>query len=104
MRLTANRDGLYRLAVEQGIATATTEGRPPLNHLINSLNKPEYRGGIAKFTKEQIGLSNSIQRDTQVLQQDAQATAHGAEATARLGEQLVSTGDHLRAATAQFRV
>jgi methyl-accepting chemotaxis protein len=39
-----------------------------------------------------------------VLQQDAQATANGAEATARLGEQLVSTGDHLRAATGQFRV
>ena len=66
---------------------------------INQLN-----AGIAQFTQEQIGLSNSIQRDTQVLQQDAQATAHGAEATARLGEQLVSTGDHLRAATAQFRV
>ena len=66
---------------------------------INQLN-----AGIAQFTREQIGLSSSIQQDTQVLQQDAQATAHGAEATARLGEQLVSTGDHLRAATAQFRV
>ncbi|MGY8832017.1 MAG: methyl-accepting chemotaxis protein [Pseudomonadales bacterium] len=66
---------------------------------INQLN-----AGIAQFTQEQIGLSSSIQQDTQVLQQDAQATAQGAEATARLGEQLVSTGDHLRAATAQFRV
>ncbi|WP_339732715.1 methyl-accepting chemotaxis protein [uncultured Pseudomonas sp.] len=66
---------------------------------INQLN-----AGIAQFTQEQIGLSSSIQQDTQVLQQDAQATAQGADATARLGEQLVSTGDHLRAATAQFRV
>ena len=66
---------------------------------INQLN-----AGIAQFTQEQIGLSSSIQQDTQVLQQDAQATAQGAEATARLGEQLVSTGDHLRAATSQFRV
>nr|WP_286946814.1 methyl-accepting chemotaxis protein [Pseudomonas sp. UBA6718] len=64
----------------------------------------ELNAGIAQLTQEQIGLSSSIQQDTQVLQQDAQATAHGAEATARLGEQLVSTGDHLRAATAQFRV
>ncbi|UUY09791.1 methyl-accepting chemotaxis protein [Pseudomonas sp. J452] len=66
---------------------------------INQLN-----AGIAQFTHEQIGLSSSIQQETQVLQQDAQATAQGAEATARLGEQLVSTGDHLRSATAQFRV
>ncbi|MES2819564.1 MAG: methyl-accepting chemotaxis protein [Pseudomonadota bacterium] len=64
----------------------------------------QLNAGIAQFTQEQIGLSSSIQQDTQVLQQDAQATAHGAEATARLGKQLVSTGDHLRAATAQFRV
>ncbi|WP_374981112.1 methyl-accepting chemotaxis protein [Pseudomonas solani] len=64
----------------------------------------ELNAGIAQLTQEQIGLSSSIQQETQVLQQDAQATAHGADATARLGEQLVSTGDHLRAATAQFRV
>ena len=64
----------------------------------------ELNAGIAQFTQEQIGLSSSIQQETQVLQQDAQATANGAEATARLGEQLVGTGDHLRAATAQFRV
>jgi methyl-accepting chemotaxis protein len=64
----------------------------------------ELNAGIAQYTQEQIGLSSSIQQDTQVLQQDAQATAQGAEATARLGEQLVSTGDHLRAATSQFRV
>lgn len=64
----------------------------------------ELNAGIAQYTQEQIGLSSSIQEDTQVLQHDAQATASGAEATARLGEQLVSTGDQLRAATAQFRV
>ncbi|WP_418643749.1 methyl-accepting chemotaxis protein [Stutzerimonas kunmingensis] len=64
----------------------------------------ELNAGIAQFTQEQIGLSSSIRQETQVLQQDAQATANGAEATARLGEQLVSTGDHLRAATGQFRV
>ncbi len=59
---------------------------------------------IARFTQEQIGLSSSIQQETRVLQQGAQATAHGAGTTTRLGEQLVSTGDHLHAATAQFRV
>jgi len=64
----------------------------------------ELNAGIAQFTQEQIGLSSSIQQETHVLQQDAQATANGAEATARLGEQLVTTGDHLRAATNQFRV
>ncbi len=64
----------------------------------------ELNAGIAQFTQEQIGLSSSIRQETQVLQQDAQATANGAEATARLGEQLVSTGDHLRAATSQFRI
>lgn len=66
---------------------------------INQLN-----AGIASHTQEQIGLSASIEQETQVLQQDAQATAQGAEATARLGEQLIGTEDHLRAATAQFRV
>ncbi|HLT03834.1 MAG TPA: methyl-accepting chemotaxis protein [Pseudomonas sp.] len=59
---------------------------------------------IARFTEEQIGLSSSIQQETRVLQQGAQTTAQGAGTTTRLGEQLVSTGDHLRAATAQFRV
>ncbi|HDZ56391.1 MAG TPA: methyl-accepting chemotaxis protein [Pseudomonas xinjiangensis] len=63
----------------------------------------ELNAGIAQFTQEQIGLSSSIQQETQVLQQDAQATAHGAGATARLGEQLVGAGDNLRSATAQFR-
>lgn len=69
---------------------------------VNRIN--EFNAGIARHTQEQTGLSSSIQQETQVLQQDAQATANGAEATARLGEQLVSTHDHLRAATAQFRV
>ncbi|WP_434457012.1 methyl-accepting chemotaxis protein [Stutzerimonas urumqiensis] len=64
----------------------------------------ELNAGIAQLTQEQISLSGSIQQETEVLQQDAQATAHGAEATTRLAEQLVSTGDRLRAATAQFRV
>lgn len=64
----------------------------------------ELNAGIARHTQEQIGLSDSIQKETEVLQQDAQATANGAGATARLGEQLVGTGDHLRKATAQFRV
>jgi methyl-accepting chemotaxis protein len=64
----------------------------------------ELNADIAQFTQEQIGLSNSIQQETVVLQGDAQETAQGAQATARLGEQLISTGDHLRAATAQFRI
>ena len=64
----------------------------------------ELNAGIAQFTQEQISLSDSIQKDTDVLQRDTQTTTHGADATARLGEQLVSTGDHLRAATVQFRV
>ncbi|MHA6495071.1 methyl-accepting chemotaxis protein [Pseudomonas borbori] len=87
-------------SIEQSVqATAVLEAIAQAVGQINELN-----AGIAQLTQEQIGLSSSIQQDTQVLQQDAQATAHGAEATARLGEQLVSTGDHLRAATAQFRV
>ncbi len=73
-----------------------------ITHTVGQID--ELNAGIAQLTQDQIGLSHSISRDTQVLQQDAQATAHGAEATARLGEQLVSTGDQLRAATAQFRV
>jgi methyl-accepting chemotaxis protein len=64
----------------------------------------ELNAGIARFTHEQIGLSRSIQQDTEVLQQDTQATTRGADATARLGEHLVSTGEHLRGATAQFRI
>lgn len=73
-----------------------------ISSAVNRIN--EFNAGIARHTQEQLGLSNSIQQETQVLQQDAQATANGAEATARLGEQLVSTHDHLRDATAQFRV
>lgn len=64
----------------------------------------EFNTGIAKHTQEQIGLSESIQNETEVLQEDALTTANGAEATTRLGEQLVRTGDNLRQATAQFRV
>ncbi|MBB1518236.1 methyl-accepting chemotaxis protein [Aquipseudomonas guryensis] len=87
-------------SIERSVqATQVLEAIAQAVDQINQLN-----AGIAQFTHEQIGLSSSIQQETQVLQQDAQATAHGAEATARLGEQLVSTGDHLRSATAQFRV
>lgn len=64
----------------------------------------ELNAGIARFTNEQIGLSRSIQQDTERLQQDTQATTQGADATARLGEQLVGTGNNLRSATAQFRI
>ncbi len=64
----------------------------------------ELNAGIARFTNEQIGLSRSIQQDTERLQQDTRATTQGADATARLGEQLVGTGNHLRSATAQFRI
>lgn len=97
--MTANGEKA-QASIERSIqATQILEAIAAAVGHINQLN-----AGIAQFTQEQIGLSNSIQQDTQVLQQDAQATAQGAEATARLGEQLVSTGDHLRAATAQFRV
>lgn len=80
-------------------ATLTLEVITHAVRQINSLNT-----GIAEFTQEQIGLSSSIQKDTEILQQDTQATTHGANATARLGELLVSTGINLRAATTQFRV
>ena len=97
--MTANGDKAQH-SIERSVeATRMLESIAVAVGEIDQLN-----AGIAQLTQEQIGLSSSIQQDTQVLQQDAQATAHGAEATARLGEQLVSTGDHLRAATAQFRV
>jgi methyl-accepting chemotaxis protein len=89
-----------RASIERSIeATQLLEA---IARTVNQID--ELNAGIAQFTQEQIGLSSSIRQETQVLQQDAQATANGAEATARLGEQLVSTGDHLRAATSQFRV
>jgi methyl-accepting chemotaxis protein len=89
-----------RASIERSI-----EATQLLEAIAGTVNKiDELNAGIAQFTQEQIGLSSSIRQETQVLQQDAQATANGAEATARLGEQLVSTGDHLRAATGQFRV
>ncbi len=89
-----------RASIERSIET--TQLLEAIARTVNQID--ELNAGIAQFTQEQIGLSSSIQQETQVLQQDAQATANGAEATARLGEQLVSTGDHLRAATGQFRV
>ena len=89
-----------RASIERSI-----EATQLLEAIAGTVNQiDELNAGIARFTQEQIGLSSSIRQETQVLQQDAQATANGAEATARLGEQLVSTGDHLRAATGQFRV
>ena len=89
-----------RASIERSI-----EATQLLEAIAGTVNQiDELNAGIARFTQEQIGLSSSIQQETQVLQQDAQATANGTEATARLGEQLVSTGDHLRAATGQFRV
>ena len=89
-----------RASIERSVEA--TQLLETIAHTVNQID--ELNAGIAQFTQEQIGLSSSIRQETQVLQQDAQATANGAEATARLGEQLVSTGDHLRAATAQFRV
>ena len=83
----------------------SVEATQLLNAIANTVNQiDELNAGIALHTQEQIGLSESIRKETEVLQQDAKATANGAEATARLGEQLVGTGDHLRAATAQFRI
>ena len=97
--MTANGDK-SRESIEHSIeATQLLEAIAKTVSEIDQLN-----AGIARHTQEQIGLSESIQKETEVLQQDAQATANGAEATARLGEQLVGTGDHLRKATAQFRV
>ncbi len=93
--MTSNGEKAQR-SIERSVeATRMLEA---IAQAVNQIDEPN--AGIAQFTQEQIGLSSSIQQDTQVLQQDAQATAQGAEATARLGEQLVSTGDHLRAATA----
>ncbi len=89
-----------RASIERSVEA--TQLLETIAHTVNQID--ELNACIAQFTQEQIGLSSSIRQETQVLQQDAQATANGAEATARLGEQLVSTGDHLRAATAQFRV
>ncbi|GLK88739.1 methyl-accepting chemotaxis protein [Pseudomonas turukhanskensis] len=97
--MTAN-GSKSRESIEHSIeATRLLEGIARTVTQIDELN-----AGIARHTQEQIGLSESIQKETEVLQQDAQATADGAGATARLGEQLVETGEHLRQATAQFRV
>ncbi|OWJ89749.1 chemotaxis protein [Pseudomonas sp. A46] len=97
--MTANGDKAQH-SIERSVeATRMLESIAVAVGQIDDLN-----AGIAQLTREQICLSSSIQQETQVVQEDAQATANGAGATARLGEQLVSTGDHLRAATAQFRV
>lgn len=89
-----------RASIERsGQATLTLEAITLSVRQIDELN-----ASIAHLTQEQIGLSSSIQLDTERLQLDTQATTQGADTTARLGEQLVSTGDHLRSATAQFRI
>jgi methyl-accepting chemotaxis protein len=109
-RLQNSANGVLDVMTANGDkAQASIERSVEATHMLETIATAvgqidELNAGIAQLTQEQIGLSSSIQQDTQVLQQDAQATAHGADATARLGEQLVSTGDHLRAATAQFRV
>lgn len=97
--MTANGTKSQQSIQRSAEATQSLETIAAAVDEINQLN-----AGIANHTQEQIGLSASIQKETQVLQQDAQATAQGAEATASLGEQLIDTEDHLRAATAQFRV
>ncbi|MGL4317727.1 MAG: methyl-accepting chemotaxis protein [Pseudomonas sp.] len=109
-RLQNSANGVLSVMTANGEkAQASIERSVEATHMLESIATAvgqidELNAGIAQLTHEQIGLSSSIQQDTQTLQQDAVATAHGAEATARLGEQLVSTGDQLRAATAQFRV
>lgn len=109
-RLQNSANGVLSVMTSNGEkAQASIERSVEATHILEAITQAvsqinQLNAGIAQFTHEQIGLSSSIQQETQVLQQDAQATAHGAEATARLGEQLVSTGDHLRSATAQFRV
>jgi methyl-accepting chemotaxis protein len=100
LNVMTNNGEKSRASIERSVEA--TQLLETIAQTVNQID--ELNAGIAQFTHEQIGLSSSIQQETQVLQQDAQATANGAEATARLGEQLVSTGDHLRAATAQFRV
>ncbi|WP_043309934.1 methyl-accepting chemotaxis protein [Pseudomonas sp. ML96] len=93
-------DAKARASIERSEqATLTLEAITRAVRQIDELN-----ASIARFTQEQIGLSSSIQHDTERLQLDTQATTQGADATARLGEQLVSTGDHLRSATALFRI
>jgi len=97
--MTANGNKSRESIEHSKEATQLLEGIADTVNQIDSLNS-----AIARYTQEQIGLSESIQKETEVLQQDAQATANGAGATARLGEQLVDTGEDLRQATAQFRV
>ncbi|QJD59358.1 methyl-accepting chemotaxis protein [Pseudomonas sp. gcc21] len=97
--MTANSEK-SRDSIER--STEATQLLATIATAVNQIN--ELNADIARYTHEQTGLSSSIQQETQVLQQDAKATAQGANATARLGEQLVSTGDELRAATAQFKI
>lgn len=109
-RLQQSADGVLSIMTLNGEkAEASIERSVQATHTLEAIAQAvrqidRLNAGIAQFTQEQIGLSNSIQKDTEVLQRDTQATTRGADATARLGEQLVSTGNRLRAATAQFLV
>lgn len=97
--MTANGEKARASIERSSEATRLLESIARTVEQIDTLN-----AAIARFTQEQIGLSSSIQQETHVLQQGAQTTAQGVGTTTRLGEQLVSTGNNLRAATAQFRV
>lgn len=65
--LIANRDALFRAAAEEGIATATTAGRRTNGHLLNALNKAEYRGGFAAFTREELERGLTDRRAAEAL-------------------------------------
>ena len=80
----------------------TVNGNKSRESIEHSIEATQLLETIAQTVSKIDELNAGIARHTQ--EQDAQATANGAEATARLGEQLVGTGDHLRQATAQFRV
>ena len=106
VRNLAQKTAASTAEIQQIIQRLQSSANTVLN--VMTSNGEKSRSSIERSVEatqllETIALTVN-QQETQVLQQDAQATANGAEATARLGEQLVSTGDHLRAATAQFRV
>uniref|UniRef100_UPI001F11E954 methyl-accepting chemotaxis protein n=1 Tax=Pseudomonas viridiflava TaxID=33069 RepID=UPI001F11E954 len=52
-------------------SVAATETLDAIAQAVRQID--ELNAGIAQFTQEQIGLSNSIQKDTKVLQRDTQA-------------------------------
>ncbi|WP_028628323.1 methyl-accepting chemotaxis protein [Metapseudomonas resinovorans] len=109
-RLQSSANGVLQAMTLNGAkARASIESSDQATRTLEAITRAvllidELNAGIAQFTQKQIGLSRSIQQDTEALQQDTQATTQGADATARLGEQLVDTGEQLRCATAQFRI